>query len=195
MNGIAAAAAGLASGIDIDNIIRGLETTAPVPGRFQPIVQGQPFGVFVDFAHTPDAIARLCQSARELCEGRLLILFGCGGDRDKGKRKLMGEAAMEVADFAIVTSDNPRTEKPADIIKDIKPGLKRKKFEIVEDRRQAISSILNLAQEGDVVLLAGKGAESYQEIEGQRHPFSDIDEARKVLSEMGYSVEHTPEEG
>ncbi len=195
MNGIAAAAGGLASGIDIDNVIKGLETAKPVPGRFQPIDEGQPFGVFVDFAHTPDALSRLCESGRELCEGRLLLLFGCGGDRDKGKRKLMGEAATAGADYVVVTSDNPRSENPADIIKDIKPGLQKKKYEIVEDRRQAISTVMALAQPGDVVLLAGKGAESYQEVNGERHPFSDTAEAARVLHELGYEKDHIPEEG
>ena len=108
INAIAAASAGLASGVDLDNVIRGLEKARPVPGRFNFIDAGQPFGVYTDYAHTPDAIERLCETARELCEGRLFILFGCGGDRDRGKRPMMGKAATNGADFAVVTSDNPR---------------------------------------------------------------------------------------
>lgn len=186
-NAIAAASAGLAAGVDVDTVIRGLESATPVPGRFEPVVQGQPFGVFIDFAHTPDAISRLCESARELCkEGRLLLLFGCGGDRDKGKRPLMAEAAVADADFCVVTSDNPRGEEPSAIIEDMKPGLSGSDYEIIVDRKEAIAAILGRAKEGDVVLLAGKGAEPYMEIKGERYPFSDADEAGSVLSGMGY---------
>jgi UDP-N-acetylmuramoyl-L-alanyl-D-glutamate--2,6-diaminopimelate ligase len=186
-NALAAAAAGLGAGVDVDTVIRGLESAAPVPGRFEPIVQGQPFGVFIDFAHTPDAITRLCESARELCkEGKLLLLLGCGGDRDKGKRPLMAEAAAAGADFCVVTSDNPRSEDPASIIEDMKPGLKGSDHEIIIDRKEAIAAILKRASDGDVVLLAGKGAEPYMEVKGERYPFSDAQEAKGVLAEMGY---------
>lgn len=186
-NAIAAAAAGLAAGVDVDTVIRGLESAQPVPGRFEPIVQGQPFGVFTDFAHTPDAISRLCESARELCgEGKLLLLFGCGGDRDRGKRPLMAEAAGVGSDFCIATSDNPRSEEPAAIIEEMKPGLKGSDYEIIVDRKEAIAAILSRASEGDVVLLAGKGAEPYMEIKGERYPFCDAEEARSVLAGMGY---------
>ncbi|RKX25047.1 MAG: UDP-N-acetylmuramoyl-L-alanyl-D-glutamate--2,6-diaminopimelate ligase, partial [Candidatus Zixiibacteriota bacterium] len=186
INALAAAAAGLASGVDLDNVIAGLEDAYPVPGRFIPVVHGQPFGILVDFAHTPDAIERLCQSARELTKGRLLILFGCGGDRDKGKRPLMGKAATSGADFAVVTSDNPRSEDPLSIIEDIKPGLQGNNYEICPDRQEAIRLILEKAQSDDMVLLAGKGSENYQEIMGKRTPFDDAAEARVVLSGMGF---------
>ncbi|MCK4633094.1 MAG: UDP-N-acetylmuramoyl-L-alanyl-D-glutamate--2,6-diaminopimelate ligase, partial [candidate division Zixibacteria bacterium] len=155
--------------------------------RFNPVDCGQPFAVYVDYAHTPDAIERLCESARELTEGRLLTLFGCGGDRDKGKRPLMGKAGTAGSDFAVVSSDNPRGEDPLAIIEDIKPGLEGDSFQIVPDRREAIATILKAARDGDAVLLAGKGAENYQEIKGERHPFDDTAEAKKVLAEMGYS--------
>jgi len=185
-NAVAAAAGGLAGGIDLDSVVRGLDEAQTVPGRFNYITCGQPFAVYVDYAHTPDAIERLCQSARELTKGRLLILFGCGGDRDRGKRPLMGKAATTGADYAIVTSDNPRSEKPETIIKDIKPGLKGQNYEIVTDRQQAIAMILKKAGEHDAVLIAGKGAENYQEINGVRYPFSDSEEIIKVLTELGY---------
>ncbi len=187
MNALAGAAGGLASGIDLDNVVRGLEKSVPIPGRFNPVDCGQPFAVYVDYAHTPDAIERLCESARELTEGRLLTLFGCGGDRDKGKRPLMGKAGTAGSDFAVVSSDNPRGEDPLAIIEDIKPGLEGDSFQIVPDRREAIATILKAARDGDAVLLAGKGAENYQEIKGERHPFDDTAEAKKVLAEMGYS--------
>lgn len=187
-NAIAAIAAGLASGIDIDSVIRGLERAKPVAGRFNYVDAGQPFAVYVDYAHTPDAIKRLCESARELCNGRMLILFGCGGDRDRGKREMMGKAATTAADYVVVTSDNPRSEEPQAIIDEIKPGLVKGKFEIVIDRAEAIGKILRMAKPNDVILLAGKGSEPYQEVKGERTPFSDEREAYKELTAMGYSI-------
>lgn len=194
INALAAAAAGLASGVDIDNVIAGLEDAKPVPGRFAPVVHGQPFGVLVDFAHTPDAIERLCQSARELTDGRLLILFGCGGNRDKGKRPLMGEAATSGSDFAVVTSDNPRSEDPLAIIEDIKPGLQGDSYEICPDRKEAIKLILEKAKPGDIVLISGKGSENYQEIKGKRIHFDDTAEVKVVLSNMGFQQGTVTEE-
>ena len=194
MNALAAAAGGLASGVDVDNVVSGLEATEPVPGRFNHLDFGQPFAVYVDYAHTPDAIERLCEAARELTSGRIFLLFGCGGDRDRGKRPMMGKAAVSCADYAVVTSDNPRSEDPLAIIDDIKPGLAGGAYEIVPERKKAIRAILEKAGEGDVVLLAGKGAEPYQEIKGVREPFSDVDETRRVLEEMGYSPSTVSEE-
>ena len=194
INAITAATTGLASGIDFDSVIAGLECAKPVPGRFMPIDEGQPFGVYVDFAHTPDALERLCQSAREMTEGKVLVLFGCGGDRDKGKRPLMGKAAITNADYVVVTSDNPRSESPDDIIKDIKPGLKKKNYRIIPDRKEAIAHIINEAQAGDVVLLAGKGIENYQEINGERFPFDDTLIARETLIERGFELANAVEE-
>ncbi len=185
INAIAAAAGGLASGVDIDNVMAGLEKVESIPGRFEPIIFGQPFGLFVDFAHTPDAIERLCQSARELTGGRLLLLFGCGGDRDKGKRPLMGKAATTNADIVVVTSDNPRGEEPESIIEDIKPGLVGENWSTETDRKRAIRRVLEQAQPDDLVLLAGKGAENYQEIKGQRYPFDDANVAKAILGELG----------
>ena len=191
MNALAAVAGGLASGVDLDSAVRGLEAAQPVPGRFNYVDAGQPFGVYVDYAHTPDAIERLCQSARELTTGRIYVLFGCGGDRDKGKRPMMGRAATTTADFALLTSDNPRSEDPLAIIEDVKPGLEGDNCEIIPDRVEAIATVLKKAQPGDAVLLAGKGAENYQEIKGVRHPFNDTAEAIKVLAELGYSQPET----
>lgn len=186
-NAMAAAAGGLASGVDLDTVVRGLEAIRPIPGRFNHLSAGQPFAVYIDYAHTPDAIERLCRSARELCDGRLLLLFGCGGDRDTGKRPLMGKAAMDFADFAVVTSDNPRSENPSAIIDAIRPALDEDRSAIVEDRREAIKTVLTMARPGDAVLLAGKGAETYQEIAGVRHPFEDRQVALEVLASMGWT--------
>jgi UDP-N-acetylmuramoyl-L-alanyl-D-glutamate--2,6-diaminopimelate ligase len=188
VNAVAAAAGGFACGADLKSIVAGLQAATPVPGRFNYVNAGQPFAIYIDYAHTPDAIERLCQSAREMSEGKLLILFGCGGDRDKGKRPMMGKAATTSADFAVVTSDNPRTEDPDAIIEDIKPGLEGSGYTICPDRSEAIRVILEKAKPGDVVLLAGKGDENYQEIHGVRHPFSDAEQAKQILREQGFST-------
>lgn len=181
-----AAAAAFALGIPLSDIASSLETLEPVPGRFRPVIAGQPFSILVDYAHTPDAIERLCLSAREITRGRLIILFGCGGDRDKGKRPIMGKAATRHSDFAVVTSDNPRTEDPMKIIEDILPGLNGDNYLVVPDRREAIREVIKMAQPGDTVLLAGKGAEDYQEIGAQKIPYDDTTEATAALAEIGY---------
>ncbi len=185
-NALGAAAAGIALGIDPDVIADGLKKASPVPGRFVPVKKGQSFTVLIDYAHTPDAIERLCQSAREITKGRLMILFGCGGDRDRGKRPLMGKAATANSDFAVVTSDNPRTENPERIVEDIMPGIVGSDYKIIIDRREAIDYILAKAQPGDTVLLAGKGAEDYLEIGTERFPYEDKVEAIKTLEKLGY---------
>jgi len=188
-NAAAAAAAGIAMNVGLDKIIKALNESIPLPGRFVPINMGQPFSVIVDFAHTPDAIDRLCRSAREITpeNGRLLILFGCGGDRDRGKRPLMGQAASENCEVVIVSSDNPRTEDPKQIFDDIMPGIKIDSAVIIADRREAINEILHRANPGDTVLIAGKGAENYQDINGVRHPFEDSKEIMAVLTEMDFT--------
>ena len=185
-NAAGAAAVGLALKIDFDIVIKALETAEPVPGRFRPVNMGQPFAVIVDYAHTPDGIERLCQSAKEITTGKLMILFGCGGDRDKGKRPLMGEVASRLSDFAVITSDNPRTEDPLRIIADIIPGVKGKNYIVIPDRREAIREIIKRAGEKDTVLLAGKGAEDYQEIGTKKIPFDDTVEVEQALAELGY---------
>lgn len=194
INAIAAAAGGMACGADLDSVVKGLEIAQPIPGRFNYIGSGQPFAVYIDFAHTPDALERLIQSARELSTGKIFTLFGCGGDRDSGKRSMMGQVATLNSDYAMVTSDNPRSEDPQAIIEDIKPGLVGNNYEICIDREEAIKKIIKLAGENDVVLLAGKGAENYQEIQGVKLPFSDKDVALKILSELGYTKKEDTQE-
>ena len=189
-NAAGAAAVGVAAGIADDTIAAALETMAPIPGRFQPLRGGQPFAIIIDYAHTPDALERLCRSAREITSGRVLILFGCGGDRDRGKRPLMAAAASGCADLAVLTSDNPRTEDPQRILDDARAGMVGDNYRVIPDRREAIRELIGAARAGDTVLLAGKGAEEYQEIGTVRYPFSDSDETRKVLAESGY-VEET----
>jgi UDP-N-acetylmuramoyl-L-alanyl-D-glutamate--2,6-diaminopimelate ligase len=185
-NAVGAAAVGAALGLEPESIARGLQSARAVPGRFEPIRAGQPFLVILDYAHTPDAIERLCLSAREITRGRLMILFGCGGDRDKGKRPLMGTAASEFSDFAVVTSDNPRTEEPLKIIDDIKPGLGDGNYVIIPDRKEAIMDIIKRAKENDTILIAGKGNEDYMEIGTEKYPFEDRKEIVRALKELGY---------
>jgi len=185
-NAAGAAAAATAIGIDIDIIKNGLELADPILGRYQPVIMGQPFSVVIDYAHTPDALERLCQSAREITTGRILTLFGCGGDRDSGKRPLMAEAASRNSDFVILTSDNPRTENPEKIFKETLPGMTGDNYEVVSDRREAIRAIIGKAEKNDTVLIAGKGAEDYQEIGTTRHPFNDKTEIESALKALGY---------
>ena len=165
-------------GIDEDAIRAGIATVTGVPGRFESVEAGQPFDVIVDYAHTPDSLANVLEAARDLGGGKLIVVFGAGGDRDREKRPLMGRAAARLADRAIVTTDNPRSEDPAEIAAQVADG----RLEIVLDRRAAIETALGDARPGDVVVIAGKGADSEMEIAGHTIPFDDRVVAREVLS-------------
>jgi UDP-N-acetylmuramoyl-L-alanyl-D-glutamate--2,6-diaminopimelate ligase len=165
-------------GIDEDAIRAGIATVTGVPGRFESVEAGQPFDVIVDYAHTPDSLANVLEAARDLGRGKLIVVFGAGGDRDREKRPLMGRAAARLADRAIVTTDNPRSEDPAEIAAQVADG----RLEIVLDRRAAIETALGDARPGDVVVIAGKGADSEMEIAGHTIPFDDRVVAREVLS-------------
>jgi UDP-N-acetylmuramoyl-L-alanyl-D-glutamate--2,6-diaminopimelate ligase len=176
-NAAGAVAAARALGIDDAAIRRGVESVAGVPGRFETVEAGQPFAVVVDYAHTPDSLENVLRAARELGPGRLTVVFGAGGDRDREKRPLMGSVARALADRAIVTTDNPRTEDPRAIAEEVAAG----KLEIVVDRRQAIELALADARDGDVVVIAGKGADTEMEIGGTFVPFDDREVAREVL--------------
>ena len=177
-NAAGAAAAARALGIDADAITRGLESVAGVPGRFESVEAGQPFSVIVDYAHTPDSLDNVLRAARELGPGRLTVVFGAGGDRDREKRPLMGHVAAARADRVIVTTDNPRSEDPVAIAEEVADGA----LEIVVDRRAAIEQALADARDGDVVVIAGKGADTEMEIGGRFVPFDDRTVAREVLS-------------
>jgi UDP-N-acetylmuramoyl-L-alanyl-D-glutamate--2,6-diaminopimelate ligase len=178
-NALGAAAAARALGVDEDAIRRGLEAVRGVPGRFEEIDEGQDFRVIVDYAHKPASLENVLRAARELARGRVICAFGCGGDRDREKRPLMGRIAYALADVAIVTSDNPRSEEPLAIIEDVLRGAPE--LEIEPDRRAAIVKAIEAAREGDVVLIAGKGHEQGQEIAGVKHPFDDREVAREAL--------------
>jgi UDP-N-acetylmuramoyl-L-alanyl-D-glutamate--2,6-diaminopimelate ligase len=180
-NALAAVAAARALGIDDAVIKRGLEAVERVPGRFDAVDEGQPFTVLVDYAHTPGALEAALDSARELARGRVICVFGAGGDRDREKRPLMGQVVLELADVALVTSDNPRSEDPAAIAAEVVDGLD---LDVELDRRRAIERALEQAREGDVVLIAGKGHEQGQEIAGRKLPFDDGEVAREALRRL-----------
>jgi UDP-N-acetylmuramoyl-L-alanyl-D-glutamate--2,6-diaminopimelate ligase len=177
----------LVAGFRLDQIPAVCAALEPPPGRMQRVGGGQGPLVVVDYAHSPDALDKCLTSLRDVVRaqgGRLVCVFGCGGDRDRGKRPLMGEVASRHADFVVVTSDNPRNEDPAAIVADIVPGV-RAPHAVHVDRREAIRVAIAGARAGDVVLIAGKGHETYQEIAGRRLPFSDVDEARAALAAAG----------
>ncbi len=186
MNSLAAATTMRALGVDVDVIAAGLATVPAVPGRMERIDAGQDFDVFVDYAHTPDGLSAVLRSLRDSAvEGRIIVVFGCGGDRDKAKRPMMGEVAVNLADEVVVTSDNPRSEDPEAIIASIVAGipdhLRHRLVEVVEDRRSAIDVAIGRARSGDVVLVAGKGHETTQTVGDVVLPFDDRETARELL--------------
>jgi UDP-N-acetylmuramoyl-L-alanyl-D-glutamate--2,6-diaminopimelate ligase len=175
-------------------ILEGLVKTGNITGRFEKVEIGQEFLCIIDYAHTEDALERLISTAREFIlpphppftkggnrGGRVITVFGCGGDRDRGKRPAMGKVATRLSDFVIVTSDNPRSEEPTDIIKDIESGAVRKNYLIEPDRGEAIRKAVSMGGDGDVVLIAGKGHEAYQDIKGVRYRFNDRDVIEEAI--------------
>jgi UDP-N-acetylmuramoyl-L-alanyl-D-glutamate--2,6-diaminopimelate ligase len=194
-NIMSAAAAAVSLGVPWQTILDGIRQTQTVEGRFQTVDAGQGFLCIVDYAHTEDALERLILTAKELivpahppverkgyhANPRIITVFGCGGDRDKGKRPKMGEISTKLSDFVIITSDNPRSEDPSEIIKQIEEGTVQKNYFIEPDRAEAIQKAVHLAEDGDIVLVAGKGHEKYQEIQGRRYPFSDRDTLHEVI--------------
>jgi UDP-N-acetylmuramoyl-L-alanyl-D-glutamate--2,6-diaminopimelate ligase len=182
-NALGALAAARLLGIDEDEVVTGLESVRSVPGRFEEVDEGQPFRVVVDYSHKPDALATVLTTARELTTGKLICVFGCGGDRDREKRPLMGRIAAELADVAIVTSDNPRSEDPLAIIAEVVSGGAGK-LEVEPDRRAAIEQAIGLAESGDVVVIAGKGHEQGQEFADHKLPFDDREVARDALRQL-----------
>ena len=192
-NILAAVAAGLHLGVTIEQAQAGVAALAGVPGRFERVEAGQPFTVVVDFAHTEDALGRLLAAARELRPRRILTVFGCGGERDAGKRGPMGRVAARLSDWVVATSDNPRREDPRAILSAVEAGIRAgmayagaaEGYDVIPDRRQAIERAISLAQPGDMVVLAGKGHEQYQVIGQERLRFDDRVEARAALVHLG----------
>ncbi len=187
-NILAATATAIGLEVPMGKIQEGIALLNAVPGRFERIDEGQPFLVVVDYAHTDDALRNVLKTARELTRERLIVLFGCGGDRDRTKRPLMGEAAGSLADVVVLTSDNPRSEDPILILNDALVGLQKTgtPYTAEADREVAIRKALETAREGDVVVLAGKGHETYQILKDRTIPFDDREVARRLLKDMGY---------
>ncbi len=185
LNALGAWAAAHALGAAPEALLGTLADPPAVPGRFEPVDEGQPFTVVVDYAHKPGALENVLVSARAIAEGRVIVVFGAGGDRDQGKRPIMGEIGARLADLAIVTSDNPRSEDPEAIVEAVAAGAQGGNVEREVDRRVAIARAFELAQAGDIVVIAGKGHEQGQEFEGGRkEPFDDVTVAREALQAL-----------
>jgi UDP-N-acetylmuramoyl-L-alanyl-D-glutamate--2,6-diaminopimelate ligase len=182
-NVLAAAAVSRLLGVPDEAVVEGVAAVGGVPGRFEAVDEGQAFTVIVDYSHKPGALEAVLRTARELTTGRLICVFGAGGDRDRGKRPLMGRVATELADLTIVTSDNPRTEEPMAIIDEILAGVVGP-VEVEPDRRAGIAAALSEAREADVVMIAGRGAEQYQDLAGRKIPFDDREVAREELRRL-----------
>jgi len=180
-NILAAASLCAQFGIDLAAIKNGIETMDLVPGRLEEIDCGQPFKVLVDFAHTEGALKNVLSTLKKICPSRLLLVFGCGGDRDKTKREKMGRVADSLADFSIITSDNPRSEDPQQIAQQIAQGFASKKYKIILDRLEAIKEVISLAKPADIVIIAGKGHEAYQVFKDRTISFDDRVEVKKIL--------------
>jgi UDP-N-acetylmuramoyl-L-alanyl-D-glutamate--2,6-diaminopimelate ligase len=190
-NILAAIGVGLNEGLSLDTVRDGIRTVQNVPGRFEHVDAGQPFTIVVDYAHTEDALVRLLTAAHAVKTGRIITVFGCGGDRDRGKRPKMGRAATERSDVVILTSDNPRTEDPMAILKEVEAGVRdalrgtRVRYEMIADRRTAIETAIREAKDGDMVLIAGKGHEDYQILGKQKFHFDDREVAREAVEKLG----------
>ncbi|WP_223066365.1 UDP-N-acetylmuramoyl-L-alanyl-D-glutamate--2,6-diaminopimelate ligase [Paenibacillus caui] len=185
-NALAAITAALLEDIPLDRIKQSLEAVKGVDGRVEAVNEGQPYAVIVDYAHTPDGLENVLRTVKEFAEGRVLTVFGCGGDRDRTKRPLMGAIAAKYSDYVIVTSDNPRTENPHNILLDIEAGLKENnvpasRYQLASDRHEAIHKAIEMASPGDVVLIAGKGHETYQLIGGKVYDFDDRLVAKEAI--------------
>ena len=180
-NSLAAIAGAHAMGVDVRSAVLALADGPPVPGRLEAVPGQRQFRVYVDYAHSSDALENVLKTCRELNPARLIVVFGCGGSRDRGKRPKMGAAVDQNADWSIVTSDNPRKEEPLAIIEDIKPGMARGNYEVIVDRKEAIFKAIAMAQPRDIVLIAGKGHEKTQEFSDHTIPFDDVAVASQAL--------------
>ncbi|MBR6755572.1 MAG: UDP-N-acetylmuramoyl-L-alanyl-D-glutamate--2,6-diaminopimelate ligase [Peptococcaceae bacterium] len=184
-NSLAALAVGEALGFPVEEVITALEKVAGVNGRFQAVEGAEDYTVIVDYAHTPDGLRNVIETAKAFAAGRVITVFGCGGDRDKTKRPIMGKVAAQLSDYCVVTSDNPRTENPESILQDILPGVEMmmqpEQYHVEVDRRKAIQFAVDMAKSGDVILLAGKGHENYQDVQGVKHHFDDYEEAKIAI--------------
>ncbi len=185
-NSLCAAAVCDALGVAPEYIKMGLEAVANVPGRMEVLDTGTPYQVILDYAHSPDSLDNVLRAVRQFAKGRVIVVFGCGGNRDREKRPVMGRIGADLADYCVLTSDNPRGEDPMDILAAIEEGTRPegKPYSVIENRREAIKHAMSIAREGDVVVLAGKGHETYQEIMGQKHPFDEKVVVQELLAEL-----------
>src|SRR5690625_1497084 len=184
-NMLAAASIAYALQIPIETVKAALESMPGVDGRFEQVLVGQKYAVIVDYAHTPDSLENVLQTINEFAQKNVYVVVGTGGDRDRTKRPLMANVAVNNSDLAIFTSDNPRTEEPSAILNDMVTGLEAENFEVIENRKAAIYHAVNLADEGDIILIAGKGHETYQEIHGVRYDFDDRKIAKEAIEQRG----------
>jgi UDP-N-acetylmuramoyl-L-alanyl-D-glutamate--2,6-diaminopimelate ligase len=182
-NSLAALAAACAVGLDIRSAVLALAKAPQIPGRLEAVRAKRKFQVFVDYAHTEDALLNVVKTCRDLNPSRLILVFGCGGNRDRKKRALMGSVADQYVDYAFITSDNPRKEDPEAILRDVEAGFKHQNYEKIVDRKEAISRAIAMAQPRDIVLIAGKGHEKYQEFGDHIVPFDDVEIAGRALEE------------
>ena len=185
-NALSAAACALILGVSPENVRAGLESIHSVPGRIEMLPTNTPYRVILDYAHAPDALSNILRTCRTFTKKRLIALFGCGGDRDKGKRPIMGRIGGELADLCILTSDNPRTEDPMEILREIEEGIKETtgEYVVIENRRDAIRHALEIGREGDIIVLCGKGHETYQETMGVKRPFDEKVVVQELLTEL-----------
>lgn len=184
-NMLAASSAAIAANVPLEIIKKALENITGVNGRFEQVVAGQNFAVIVDYAHTPDSLENVLQTISGFAHRRVFVVVGCGGDRDRTKRPLMAEISLKYADHTIFTSDNPRTEDPDNILRDMTSGLAESNYEVINDRKQAIFKAIDLAEADDVILIAGKGHETYQEINGIKYDFDDREIAKEAIKKKG----------
>ncbi|WP_099157991.1 UDP-N-acetylmuramoyl-L-alanyl-D-glutamate--2,6-diaminopimelate ligase [Virgibacillus ndiopensis] len=184
-NMLAASAAAIVSGVPLSVIKNALETIPGVSGRFESVQVGQSFATIVDYAHTPDSLENVLQTIKEFAKGNVYVVVGCGGDRDRSKRPLMADIALTYADYAIFTSDNPRTEDPQVILDDMTTELTKEHYDVVVDRKQAIAQAIELAKTDDIVLIAGKGHETYQQIGNIKYKFDDREIAKEAILSKG----------
>ncbi len=182
-NGICAMAAALSLGIDIETVISGICTACGVKGRLERVPTNTDYSVIIDYAHTPDGLENVLNAVNAFKKGKCILVFGCGGDRDSTKRPIMGEIGVRLCDFAVITSDNPRTENPEKIIEDIVSGVKSGEYKVITNRKEAISYALSIAKKDDIVLLAGKGQETYQIIGTEKTHFDEREIVKELLGE------------
>ena len=184
-NSLAAISVAMFYGVDPEIIKTALETIK-IPGRSELVPNKKELSIMLDYAHSPESLQSILSAVKTYTKGRVIVVFGCGGDRDKGKRPLMGEIAGRIADYSIITSDNPRTEKPEDIIRDIEEGISKTKgkYEIIVDRNLAIEKAIKMANKKDIIILAGKGHETYQEINGTKYPYNEREIVKEIIDKM-----------